>query len=254
MQAGTSHYLGQNFAKAFDIKFQNAASQIEYAYQTSWGVSTRLIGAVIMGHGDSKGLILPPKIAPIQVVIVPIYKTEEEKVMVLDACSKLTNELKSTLRIHLDDRDGHTPGFKFNHWEQKGVPIRLNIGPKDIANNCCEVVLRIDGKKIQKQPLAGLKNYLTELLDQEQKRIYDRALAFRTENTVWANSMNELEEKLNSHNCFVQAFWSASTEDEVNIKQNTGATIRVLQKHDKKGNCIKTNSQTNTVAIFAKAY
>ncbi len=254
LQAGTSHYLGQNFAKAFDIKFQNAASQIEYAYQTSWGVSTRLIGAVIMGHGDSFGLILPPKIAPIQVVIVPIYKTEEEKVMVLDACSKLANELKSTLRIHLDDRDGHTPGFKFNHWEQKGVPVRLNIGPKDIANNCCEVVLRIDGKKIQKQPLADLKNYLTELLDQEQKRIYDRALAFRTENTVWANSMNELEEKLNSHNCFVQAFWSGSTEDEVNIKQNTGATIRVLTKHDKKGSCIKTNSQTNTVAIFAKAY
>ena len=130
LQAGTSHFLGQNFAKAFDIKFQSAEGGLEYAWQTSWGVSTRLIGALILGHGDEKGLILPPKVAPIQVVIVPIYKTDEEKVTVTETCKRIASELKSTIRVHFDERDNYTPGFKFNHWEQKGVPIRLNIGPK----------------------------------------------------------------------------------------------------------------------------
>ena len=254
LQAGTSHYLGQNFAKAFEIQFQNADGELEFAYQTSWGVSTRLIGAIILGHGDTKGLILPPKIAPIQVVIVPIYKNDSEKTIVLETCHNLIKNLKEKIRIHLDDRDNYTPGFKFNHWEQRGIPLRLNIGPKDVANNCVEMVLRIDGQKIPKTPLADLENILIGYLEKEQQRLFDRALSYRQENTHTVKSIAELSELIAKSPCFIQAYWQGDSHNEQQIKQDTGATIRVLMDSNVIGKCILTGKETSKIAIFAKAY
>ena len=161
LQAGTSHCLGQNFAKAFDTKYQTADGGLEYVWQTSWGVSTRLIGALIMGHGDEKGLILPPKLAPIQVVIVPIYKKEEEKLAVTERCRELCELLKPVCRVHFDDRENYTPGWKFNHWEQKGVPVRLNVGPRDVASNVVEIARRDTGEKMRNVSLCVIFTSVT---------------------------------------------------------------------------------------------
>jgi prolyl-tRNA synthetase len=256
LQAGTSHFLGQNFAKAFEIRFQSAEGGLEYAWQTSWGVSTRLVGAIVLGHGDDKGLILPPKIAPIQVVIVPIYKTDEEKATVLERCNQIFQELKPTTRVHLDDRENYTPGFKFNHWEQKGVPLRLNIGPKDVANNVVEVARRDTGEKIRGVAQTGLVNEVSGLLTAIQKNIFNKALEFRKANTVHADDYKQFQEILAQKNCFIEAYWAGSNEDEAKVKEQTKATIRTIpfnQNHPE-GKCMYTGKPTKQKVVFARAY
>jgi len=256
LQAGTSHFLGQNFAKAFDIQFQAPEGGLEHAWQTSWGVSTRLIGAIIMGHGDEKGLILPPKLAPIQVVIVPIYKKEDEKARVMERCRQIVAELKPTIRVFLDDRDTQTPGWKFNHWEQKGVPLRLNIGPRDVDSNVVEIARRDTGEKMRGVSQDGLAAELGKLLDTVQKAIFERAVQFRKENTVSINNYDDFCAKLDEANVFIEAHWCRSGQCEAQIKQDTKATIRVIPFDWKpeQGKCIRCGTASDTRVIFAKAY
>jgi prolyl-tRNA synthetase len=256
LQAGTSHFLGQNFAKAFDIKFQSAEGGLEYAWQTSWGVSTRLVGAIVLAHGDPKGLILPPKVAPIQVVIVPIYKTDEEKVSVLERCKKLVQQLTPSVRVHLDDRDNYTPGFKFNHWEVRGVPIRLNVGPKDVANDVVEVARRDTGEKIRNVSQNGLANELDGLLAAIQQSMFNRALELRQKNTFKAKDYAEFKKLLNERNCFIETYWAGTTHDEAKVKEETKATIRVIPFNQavEEGACMLTGKPTKTKVVFGRAY
>lgn len=255
LQAGTSHFLGQNFAKAFDIKFQNAEGTLEYAWQTSWGVSTRLVGAIVLGHGDAKGLILPPKLAPIQVVIVPIYKTDEEKEAVLKRCQEIMQQLHASMRVHLDGRDNLTPGFKFNHWELRGVPIRLNIGPKDIANNVVEIARRDTGEKIRNVSQAGLVNELDGLLAAIQQNMFKRALELRQKNTFKAKDYEEFKKLLTDRNCFVETYWAGTTDDEAKVKEETKATIRVIPfDQTETGVCMYTGKPNGKRVVFARAY
>ena len=257
LQAGTSHFLGQNFAKAFDIKFQSQGGSLEYAWQTSWGVSTRLIGAVVLGHGDDKGLILPPRIAPIQVVIVPIYKTEAEKETVLASSHDLVKELSAAgIRVHLDDRDNHTPGFKFNHWEVRGVPLRINIGPRDVAGGVVEIARRDNGEKSRGVSREGLAAHLNELLVTVQKAIFERALAFRAENTRKATSYEEMKQILSEKGGFVEVHFDGNSDDEGKIKEDCKATIRCLPFNFEpiEGKCVYTGRTTSKRVIFARAY
>ncbi len=257
LQAGTSHYLGQNFAKAFNIQFQNQQGELEYAYQTSWGVSTRLVGAVVMGHGDEKGLVLPPKIAPIQVVIVPIYKKEEEKALVFERCRKIQQELKAKIRIHFDDRDQYTPGFKFNHWEQKGVPLRLNIGPKDVEKNVVELVRRDSGEKIRDFSMENITDRIEEMLVNIQQSIFAKALEHRKANTVTVSTYDEFKAALKEKNCFIETYFAGSSDDELKIKEETKATVRAIpfEQDDKQsGKCFYTQKDANKKVVFAIAY
>lgn len=255
LQAGTSHFLGQNFAKAFEIQFQSKDGNLEFAWQTSWGVSTRLVGAIVLGHGDDKGLILPPKIAPIQIVIVPIYKTDEEKTLVEEHCRRIAKELGEQFRVHFDDRDNYTPGFKFNHWEQKGVPIRINIGPKDIANEVVEIARRDTREKIRGVRQAGLANELSGLLDQVQKQIFNNALEFRKKNTVSVKSYDELKNVLKDKNVFVEAFFDGNSDDEGKIKDETKATVRCIPfNQTEEGECMLTGRKTKRKVVFARSY
>jgi prolyl-tRNA synthetase len=256
LQAGTSHFLGQNFAKAFEIQFQNKEGNLEHAWQTSWGVSTRLVGAIVLGHGDDKGLILPPKVAPIQVVIVPIYKTDEEKETVSAKCKEIAAALKPVARVHFDDRDNYTPGFKFNHWEQKGVPVRLNIGPKDVANNVVEIARRDTGEKIRNVSQVSLTNEIAGLLVQIQKSIFDRAFKFRQDNTVQVETYAQLKKALEEKNLFVETYWAGTSADEAKIKEETKATIRCIpfEPAAQEGKCMYTGAATRTRAVFARSY
>lgn len=256
LQAGTSHFLGQNFAKAFDIKFQSAEGGLEYAWQTSWGASTRLVGAIVLAHGDAKGLILPPLVAPIQVVIVPIYKTDEEKSAVLTRCQEIVEQLKPSIRVHLDARDNYTPGFKFNHWELKGVPIRLNVGPKDVSNNVVEVARRDTGEKIRNVSQSGLLNELNGLLTAVQQSMFNRALELRQKNTFKAKDYSEFKQLLADRNCFIEAYWAGTGADEGKVKDETKATIRVIpfNQSNEEGACILTGKPTTRKVIFGRAY
>jgi prolyl-tRNA synthetase len=256
LQAGTSHFLGQNFSRAFDIRYQTASGELEYVWQTSWGVSTRLIGAIVMGHGDEKGLVLPPKLAPIQVVVVPIYKTDDEKSVVMQRCRQITEQLKPEIRVHFDDRENYTPGWKFNHWEQKGVPVRLNVGPRDVANNVVEVARRDTGEKIRNVSQAGLANELSGLLAAVQKGIYDRALAFRKENTRQTSDYAEFKSSLDERNGFIESAWCESADCEGSIKEETKATIRVIpfDWEPAEGKCVRCGTQTAKRVVFARAY
>jgi len=256
LQAGTSHFLGQNFAKAFGIKFQTPEGNQEFAWQTSWGASTRLIGAIILAHGDAKGLILPPRVAPLQAVIVPIYKTDEEKSLVLTKCKEILLELKKSIRVHMDTRDNYTPGFKYNYWEQKGVPVRLSIGPKDVANGVVEVVRRDTGEKNRGMKQAGLADELKQLLDSIQINMFDRALQMRKDNTFFAKDYDEFKRILSDKHAFVEAFWDGSNDDEGKIKDETKATIRVIlfQSNDEEGPCMLTGRKTKRKVVFARAY
>jgi prolyl-tRNA synthetase len=255
LQAGTSHNLGQNFAKAFGIQFQSQAGPLEFAYQTSWGVSTRLVGALVLGHGDEKGLVLPPRLAPYQVVIVPIYKTDEEKTSVLARCREIEAQLKERIRVHIDARDQHTPGFKFNHWEVRGVPVRLNIGPKDVANNVVELARRDTGEKIRGISQDGLCDYLVKFLDDFQKGMFDRALKFREERTKEVATYDEFK-KLIENNGFLIAHWCKDGECEVAIKNDTKATIRCLPFNfePSQGKCIRCERPTDQKVVFARSY
>lgn len=256
LQAGTSHYLGQNFAKAFNIQFQNQSGELEYAYQTSWGVSTRLVGAVVMGHGDDKGLVLPPKIAPIQVVIVPIYKSDDEKARVFERCRQIAADLKGAIRVHFDDREQHTPGFKFNYWEQKGVPVRLNIGPKDVDKNAVEVARRDTGEKQRDVSQNCLKETLEDLLRKVQQNIFDKALQNRISNTVTVNNYDEFKKTLKEKNAFIEVYFAGSGDDELKIKEETKATVRTIpfNQPEGEGKCFYTGKPASKKVIFAIAY
>ena len=256
LQAGTAHFLGQNFAKAFDVKFANKEGGLDYVWATSWGVSTRLMGALIMTHSDDKGLVLPPNLAPLQVVIVPIYKGDEQKNEVLNHAKKLYEDLNAAgIRVKLDDRDTHTPGYKFNDYELKGVPIRLGIGPKDIEKGTVELARR-DNLTKSFIPQDDLASHVKNLLSEIQSNLFDRALAFRDSHITVCDSYTDFKKVLDSKGGFISAHWDGTEETEMKIKQETKATIRCIPIDTEKeeGKCIYSGNPSSQRVLFAKAY
>lgn len=257
LQAGTSHFLGQNFAKAFDVKFLSKENKQEYVWATSWGVSTRLIGALIMTHSDDNGLVLPPKLAPFQVVIVPIYRSDEER----EATVAKAHEIKSSLtrvgiRVKVDDRDTQKPGFKFAEHEFKGVPIRLGIGPRDLQNNTIEIARR-DTLTKENSINDNLDGKILDLLDEIQKNLFDKAVKFRAENTHNADNWEEFKNILENKSGFISAHWDGTPETEQKIKEETKATIRLIPMDygiDGEGVCVYSGKPSKGRVIFAKAY
>ena len=258
LQAGTSHNLGQNFAKAFDVKYQDENKESQLVWATSWGVSTRLIGALIMAHSDDQGLVVPPKLAPLQVVIVPIYKEDEDRVRTVEAANKIKAELDKTYSVHIDDRDQFRPGWKFNEWELKGVPVRIEIGPKDLDANQITCARRDNLQRDAKVqiPLADVPRRIAELMDNIQKNMFEKARKFRDENTHEISSYEELKEIIENERGFAVGFWAGSTEDEMKIKDETKATIRCMPSDENagEGKCFLTGKTSTTRAIFARAY
>lgn len=256
LQAGTSHFLGQNFAKAFDVKFLNKDNQLEYVWATSWGVSTRLIGALIMTHSDDNGLVLPPNLAPIQVVIVPIYKTEEQRQAISDKVRPLIEQLKAlNISVKFDDDDSKRSGWKFNEYEMKGVPVRIAIGPRDLENNDAEVARR-DTLEKQTVSFDRLVEYVQQLLGDIQKNLFNKALLFREENTRKADTWDEFVDLLDNHPGFIYAHWDGTPETEEKIKELSKATIRCIPFNNPKeeGKCILTGKPSNQRVLFARAY
>ncbi|MEQ8520070.1 MAG: proline--tRNA ligase [Cytophagales bacterium] len=256
LQAGTSHYLGQNFAKAFDVKFANKEGKEELVWGTSWGVTTRLIGALIMAHSDDDGLVLPPKLAPIQVVCVPIYRSEEDLAKIKEVVSKLEKEfLTKGISFKFDDRDTERPGWKFAEYELKGVPLRIALGPRDLEKNQAEVARR-DTKEKMFISLDRLSDDVVKLLEEIQNNIYNRALDFRKQNTHDVETYDELKEVLNTKGGFVLAHWDGTAETEDKIKNDTKASLRCipLDSNGKEGKCVVTGKTSKQKVIFAKAY
>lgn len=256
LQSGTSHFLGQNFAKAFDIKFLDENNVQQFAWTTSWGVSTRMVGAVVMTHGDDQGLVLPPRLAPVQAVIVPIWRKDEERAAVLEAARALRQRLQDVCRVHLDDRDTFSAGWKFNDWEMRGVPLRLELGPRDVANGTVMAARRDqpgrEGKTLLS--LADLETTVPALLVTIQQAIYQKALAFRDSHIHDVRSYDELKEVVETG--FARAWWAGSREDEARIKEETKATIRCipLEQPGGAGTCVLTGREASEVAIFGRAY
>lgn len=255
LQAGTSHFLGQNFAKAFDVTFLNKENKLEHVWATSWGVSTRLIGALIMAHSDDNGLVLPPKLAPIQVVIVPIYRKDEERSAISEYVKEIVSELKAKgISVKYDDRDSFKPGYKFNEWELKGVPVRLAVGPRDMQNNTVEVARRdtLEKELLQRENIAAK---VENLLEQIQKNIYQKALDFRDENTFKVDTWEGFKAQVEKGG-FVWAHWDGTPETEQKIKEETKATIRLLplKKGTETGKCIYTGNPSEGRVVFARAY
>ncbi|HBK83356.1 MAG TPA: proline--tRNA ligase, partial [Flavobacterium sp.] len=256
LQAGTSHFLGQNFAKAFDVKFTNKAGSLEYVWGTSWGVSTRLMGALIMTHSDDLGLVLPPNLAPIQVVIVPIYKSEDELERVAALAQDLVVQLKAKhISVKFDDRTTQKPGFKFAEWELKGVPLRVAIGPKDIENKTLEIARR-DTLTKSTVPQDDVATTISSLLVDIQKQLFDKALQYRNSHITEVNSFEEFKNILDTKGGFVSAHWDGTAATEEKIKELTKATIRCIPLHNKKeaGFCVLTGSKSAERVLFAKAY
>ncbi|MFA5854938.1 MAG: proline--tRNA ligase [Candidatus Gracilibacteria bacterium] len=256
IQAGTSHLLGQTFAKAFDITFQDEKGENQYVWQTSWGVSTRIIGTLIVCHGDDKGLVLPPNVAPHQVVLIPIYKTDEEKEAVLSTLSTLSDDLKALgVRVHFDKRDTVSPGFKFNEWEVKGVPVRIEMGPRDLKEESAVLVRRNTGEKVTLK-LAGLARKVPEILKEIHSSMLMSAQKYLEDHISEAETLEELVKILDEKGGFVRAAWAGSEADEKLIQEKTKATIRIVSedKWPKKRKCIFTGKETDTVVYFARAY
>ncbi len=256
LQAGTSHFLGQNFAKAFDVQFLNKENKKEFVWATSWGVSTRLIGALIMAHSDDQGLIMPPRIAPLQVVIVPIYKGEESKPVIDDKVASLIKDLKALgISVKYDNSDNARPGWKFAEYELKGVPVRVAMGLRDIENNVVELARR-DTKEKKSVSFDGLAGYIKDLLEEIQENIFQRALAFRNENIREANTWDEFVNLLDTKAGFVSAHWDGTGETEDKIKEQTKATIRCIPLNNKQeaGTCILTGKPSTQRVLFARAY
>jgi len=256
LQAGTSHFLGQNFAKAFEVQFANKEGKLDYVWGTSWGVSTRLMGALIMAHSDDEGLVLPPKLAPIQVVVVPIFRNEEQLNAVSGKLEPLLKELRAKgISVKFDTRDTHTPGWKFAEYELKGVPVRLAVGPRDLENNTVEVARR-DTKEKKVYSLANLAVQIETLLNDIQRSIYQKALAFREANTTSVDDYTAFKEVLDGKGGFIAAHWDGTSETEEKIKEETKATIRCipLDAPEEEGKCLYTGKPSKRRVIFARAY
>ncbi len=256
LQAGTSHFLGQNFAKAFDVKFTSKEGIQDYVWATSWGVSTRLMGALVMAHSDDDGLILPPKLAPIQVVIIPIYKNMEQLKQVSEYAVKIKKSLEAKgISVKYDDRDTQKPGWKFAEYELKGVPVRIAIGPRDMENNTVEVARR-DTKEKTTVHVVDLDLKIEHLLTQMQENIYKKALDFKDASTYHADTMAEFVKILDDKGGFVYAHWDGTTETELKIKEQTKATIRCIpvNNHKEEGKCILTGKPSAERVLFARAY
>lgn len=269
LQAGTSHFLGQNFAKAFDVKFQDRDGKVEYAWATSWGVSTRLIGGLIMTHSDDQGLVLPPRLAPIHAVIVPIYKTPEEKSAVLEAANKLAQEIRAlplrewlnyeAVTVKVDDREQYQPGFKFNEWELKGVPVRVELGPKDLAKGACVLARRdLPGKEAKEMGvlLNAAAARIGEMLKAMQTALFERARQFRDSNMHEVDSYDDFKQRIEEPGGFYLAHWDGTRETEDRISAETKATIRCIPFDRKKetGKCMVTGQPSEGRVVFAKAY
>lgn len=253
LQAGTSHFLGQNFAKAFDVKYSNKENTTEYVWATSWGVSTRLVGGLIMTHSDDEGLVLPPKLAPIKVAMIPIPKPFPE---VLEKMEKIANDLRSKgISVKIDRDDSKRPGFKFAEYEMKGIPVRLALGPRDMENNSIEVARR-DTKEKTSIPIDGVVDHVVKLLDEIQDNLFNRAVKYRSEHTTVADDMDAFKELIENKGGFVSAHWDGTTETELKIKELTKATIRCIPNDNPQeaGACILTGKPSKERVLFAKAY
>lgn len=256
LQAGTSHFLGQNFAKAFDVKFSDKENKLDYVWATSWGVSTRLIGALVMAHSDDNGLVLPPKIAPVQVVIVPIYRGEEQKQVIDAKVQELVQQLKALgITVKYDDNDNTRPGWKFAEYELKGVPVRVALGPKDLENNVAEVARR-DTKEKSSVSLDGFAQHIQQLLEDIQQNLFNRAKSYRDEHITPANTWDEFVQTLDTKGGFVAAHWDGTPETEEKIKELSKATIRCipLNNTEEAGACILTGKPSSQRVLFARAY
>jgi prolyl-tRNA synthetase len=257
LQSGTSHFLGQNFAQAFEVRYLDQHGQLQHCWTTSWGLSTRIIGAIIMVHGDDQGLVLPPKLAPYQAVIVPIFKTDEEKAAVLEVARKIKADLaKAEIRVTLDEREGMSPGWKFNDWEMRGVPVRIELGPKDVAKQAAVLARRDRPGREGKISVAldGIAASVATLLGEIQKSMHDRALAFRQAHTHATASKDELKTAV--ENGFASAFWCGSPDCEASIKEETRATMRCIPMDQpaESGPCVYCAKPSTARAIFARAY
>lgn len=255
LQAGTSHFLGQNFARAFDVKFLSEQNKLEYVWATSWGVSTRLIGALIMAHSDDNGLVLPPKLAPVQVVIVPIYRKTEQLEAVSQKARAIADLLKAkNISVKFDDRDTFKPGYKFAEWELKGVPVRLAIGPRDLENGTVEVARR-DTLEKEILKMENIDEKIVHLLEKIQNNIYQKAYSFREDNSFRVNTWDQFKDRIDKGG-FVYAHWDGTSETEQKIKEETKATIRLipLDRGSEKGKCIYTGNPSKGRVVFAKAY
>jgi prolyl-tRNA synthetase len=256
LQAGTSHFLGQNFAKAFDVKFASKEGTQELVWASSWGVSTRLIGGLIMTHSDDQGLVLPPKLAPIQVVIVPIYKTDEQRAAVAQKAEELQSELSSKgLFVKFDNDDTKKPGWKFAEHEMKGVPVRIAIGPRDLENQTAEVARRDTGVK-ESISFDSIVDHSVQLMTDIQENLFQKALEFRERETREASTYEEFKEIIKKQGGFVKAHWDGTAETEERIKKETSATIRCIPLDDdvQEGKCMVTGQPSAQRVIFAKAY
>jgi prolyl-tRNA synthetase len=256
LQAGTSHNLGQHFAKVYDITFQDQDGERRHVHQTSWGVSTRLIGAIIMSHGDDQGLRMPPRVAPVQAVIVPIYKKDDEKASVLAFAERVRLSLVAAgVRVKLDDRDQYTPGWKYNEWELRGVPVRIEIGPRDVAKESV-VLVRRDTREKAFVPVAEVAGRMPALLEEMQTALFDRAHQFREENTRSADDLATMGKILAEHRGFVSAHWCGDADCEAQIKAETQATIRnlPLDAAADPGRCVRCDKASPRRVLFAKSY
>jgi len=256
LQAGTSHFLGQNFAKAFDVKFSNSDGKLDYVWGTSWGVSTRLMGALVMTHSDDKGLVLPPNLAPIQVVIIPIHKTDEQLVQIGNEADALTAQLKARgISVKYDDRTTQKPGFKFNEYELKGVPLRIAIGPNDLENGTFEIARR---DTLTKEIVAkeGVVDYISVKLDEIQRDLFNKARDYRDSHITNADTFEEFKDLLETKGGFIAAHWDGTSETEEKIKDLTKATIRCipLDRAEEAGICVFSGKPSRGRVLFAKAY
>jgi prolyl-tRNA synthetase len=256
LQAGTSHFLGQNFAKAFDVKFSDKNNTLDYVWATSWGVSTRLIGGLVMTHSDDEGLVLPPRIAPLQVVIVPIFKGEEQKALLDEKVHAMVASFKAAgIRVKYDDSDNQRPGWKFAEYELKGVPVRIAVGPRDLENNQVEIARR-DTKEKTTVSMDGITETVSQLLLDIQSNLFNRAKKYRDEHITKVDSWDEFVTTLDTKAGFVSAHWDGTPETEDKIKEMTKATIRCipLNNEQEAGTCILTGKPSVQRVLFARAY
>ncbi|MHB0871748.1 MAG: proline--tRNA ligase [Chloroflexota bacterium] len=255
LQAGTSHNLGQNFAKVFDITFQDMDGERKYAWQTSWGVSTRLIGAIIMVHGDDSGLMMPPRVAPVQAVVIPIWRKDPEREQVAEAVDRLKATLGTDIRLQVDWDDEHTPGWKYNEYELRGVPVRIEIGPRDVKNNQV-VLVRRDTRAKEFVPMDGVKTRVTELLAEIQRDMLEKARRFMAERTSTVESFEEFASAVEERKGFLMAHWCGGADCEAKIKQDTGATVRCIPMdvEPEGGSCVWCGKPSGQRVVFGKAY